>query len=589
MAKSIKISLVILIILLAAILRLSFLNKYPPSLFSDEVDLGYQAYSFLKTGKDYFGNAWPISFHSFADFRASVYIYSAVAGIRAFGLNEWGVRLPAALYGILGIAVFYLLVKKLTANYWFSILAALVLTILPWHLHYSRAGFEVTALFFFLCLGLYFLFSYLKSKSVLSLTLALIALILCFYTYATARLFLPLLALATLVLYGKDLFSVSWKKLVPCFFICLVVIAPFLQDTFLGGGLRRFSYINIFSDPNLKFEINRQRLVDATHNKEQVVGMTTSPAAKIFHSKPLSWVTEIGHSYVSSLSFNFLVLTGDPNYRHGLHGSGGLLLAFLPFLVLGLFRLALIIKNDEGEIFTRGQSLFFLIFCLLAPIPSSITFDGGVHSTRLFFLVLPLSVFIALGLWTFFAWIKNSKTRVVIISLTVMLIGLNFINYLHNYYYHYPLESEKYWHAGLKEAVFKVTASEKNYSQIFITDRYEPPLVFFLFWSKYDPAKWNFSQTEWLSEEWFEGRKFNNYYFGRLNANLWTKYLPGLKMTQGDKVLIVAGQYDFGGDLETGTPAGLSLIEKILLPVSRKPVLYFFEYTVNDKMVLSNK
>ena len=42
----------IFITLLGAFFRLYKLDKFPPALFGDEVDVGYQAYSILKTGKD---------------------------------------------------------------------------------------------------------------------------------------------------------------------------------------------------------------------------------------------------------------------------------------------------------------------------------------------------------------------------------------------------------------------------------------------------------------------------------------------------------------------------------------------------------
>lgn len=115
--------LVFFLLFFGFFIRLYHLEKVPPSLFSDEVDLGYQAYSFLKTRRDYFGNPWPISFHSFADFRAPFYIWSACGTILLFGLNEWGVRLPAVIFGCLGILFFFFLIKEITNNYLFSFFA----------------------------------------------------------------------------------------------------------------------------------------------------------------------------------------------------------------------------------------------------------------------------------------------------------------------------------------------------------------------------------------------------------------------------------------------------------------------------------
>jgi 4-amino-4-deoxy-L-arabinose transferase-like glycosyltransferase len=393
----------------ASVLRFTKLNQYPPALFSDEVDLGYQAYSFLKTGADYFGNKFPISFRSFADFRAPVYLYSAVGTISIFGLNEWGVRLPAAVFGVLGILTFFLLILQVSKNFAFSLLSALVLTVLPWHIHYSRAGFEVTALFFFLCLGFWLFFRFLEGRRLALAIFSLIALSLCFYTYATSRLFLPFIGLFTLLLYKKEIFSLNFKKLSLTFIVCFLFLAPFAKDALLGEGLHRFSYLNIFSDSNLKFEINRQRLVDAVHGKDQVVGMATPKFAYLFHNKPLSWAITIAKSYISSFSFNFLVLEGDPNLRHGIGKMGGILAAFLPFLVIGLFKILEIIKTRKSFLIDYRQAIFFLTFLLLAPIASSITYDGGTHATRLFFMVLPLTLFISLGFGYLFPGLRNLK------------------------------------------------------------------------------------------------------------------------------------------------------------------------------------
>ena len=105
--------ILLLILFLGSFLRLWRLDRVPVSLFSDELDVGYQAYSILKTGKDYFGNSWPIHFQSYADYRTPLYIYSSVPTVAAFGITPWGVRLPAVLFGALGVLALYLLVLEI--------------------------------------------------------------------------------------------------------------------------------------------------------------------------------------------------------------------------------------------------------------------------------------------------------------------------------------------------------------------------------------------------------------------------------------------------------------------------------------------
>src|SRR4030043_1754667 len=98
-----KILVLLAVVVLASFLRLWKLDRVPVSLFGDELEVGYQAYSILKTGRDYSGNFMPIHFQSLAEWRTPLYLYSAVPAVAVFGITPWGVRLPAAIFGILGV------------------------------------------------------------------------------------------------------------------------------------------------------------------------------------------------------------------------------------------------------------------------------------------------------------------------------------------------------------------------------------------------------------------------------------------------------------------------------------------------------
>src|SRR5258708_23543226 len=104
------------ILVIAFFLRIFQIDKVPVSLFGDELDLGYQAYSILHTGRDYMGNFMPVHFHSLAEWRTPLYLYSAVPTVAIFGITPLGVRLPAAIFGTLIVYAMYLLVNQLTKN-----------------------------------------------------------------------------------------------------------------------------------------------------------------------------------------------------------------------------------------------------------------------------------------------------------------------------------------------------------------------------------------------------------------------------------------------------------------------------------------
>src|SRR3989339_625375 len=112
-----KINWLLVIIILGGFLRFWGLGQNPPGLYWDEVSLGWNAYSVLKTGFDEHGRYLPVdTFFAFGDYKPPLYIYAVVPSIWIFGLNEFAVRFPSALAGTLLIIVTYLLAKELFAQ-----------------------------------------------------------------------------------------------------------------------------------------------------------------------------------------------------------------------------------------------------------------------------------------------------------------------------------------------------------------------------------------------------------------------------------------------------------------------------------------
>ncbi|MBI3282570.1 glycosyltransferase family 39 protein, partial [Candidatus Curtissbacteria bacterium] len=107
---------IFLIILLASVLRLIALDRYPAGLNADEASIGYNAYSLIQTGKDEHGASWPLVFRSFDDYKPGVYFYLVLPFVKFLGLNVLAVRFPSALLGIASVYFIYLIVKKIFPN-----------------------------------------------------------------------------------------------------------------------------------------------------------------------------------------------------------------------------------------------------------------------------------------------------------------------------------------------------------------------------------------------------------------------------------------------------------------------------------------
>src|SRR3990170_6422178 len=152
-----KKALFIAILLLCVILRLYKITKVPISLNWDEASNAYNAYSILNTAEDEYGNFLPLANRSFDDYKPPAYMYFTVPTVWIFGLSEFAARLPSAIFGVLTCITIFFLAKKLTNSNAISYTSFFLLSITPWHIQFSRAGFEANVGLFFVVSGLTFL------------------------------------------------------------------------------------------------------------------------------------------------------------------------------------------------------------------------------------------------------------------------------------------------------------------------------------------------------------------------------------------------------------------------------------------------
>lgn len=156
----------------AGLLTIIFFSRFynlaslPPSLSIDEVAIGYNAFSILKTGKDEWGNVMPVSFRSVGDYKAPTLNYLTVPFVYLFGLNELSTRLPVAIFSALSVFLFWYLVNSFVFSKKHSVLsylATIIFSLSPWLIPFARSGFEATVALTFLLANIIFLFEYKKN------------------------------------------------------------------------------------------------------------------------------------------------------------------------------------------------------------------------------------------------------------------------------------------------------------------------------------------------------------------------------------------------------------------------------------------
>src|SRR3989344_3155801 len=224
------------IVIISLFLRFYQLGINPPSLDWDEVSMGYNAYSILQTGADEYGNKFPLSIRSFDDYKPALYTYLTVPFIKIFGLNEYSVRVPSAIIGVLSVLAIYFLVKELLQK-WnkkyqepIALVSAFFLAISPWHLQFSRAAFEGNIGLFFFITGFLFFLKSLKNGNFFYFSS--ISFLLSLYSYHSFRLFVPLFILAFLVVFWKEV--LNFKKQAIISLAILFFFSFPIWNSFLG-------------------------------------------------------------------------------------------------------------------------------------------------------------------------------------------------------------------------------------------------------------------------------------------------------------------------------------------------------------------
>lgn len=568
--------ILIFILLIAAFLRLWKLSVNPVSLFGDELDLGYQAYSILQTGRDYNGNFMPIHFHSMAEWRTPLYLYSAVPTVAMFGISPLGVRLPAAIFGILGVLALYLLILEI-GNWKLAIIASGMLAISPWHLQYSRAGFEVTEMLFFLMIGLWLFFKSLKNAVPAGrqgkwLWLSVVCLVLTPWIYSTAKLFTPFLLVFLFLMWRKEIMSVEKRNLYKAVLAGLIVGLPIAYGALFGGGAARFNYISVFSDPTTIPEVGVARQNDARVRGETGTGLTPTIFDRLIHNKFTKWGETISRNMFQPFSTEFLFIKGDSNTRHSI-GIGEFYMLDAVFLILGL------ILFFSG-LASRKTKLLVAFWLLAGVLPAAITRDGGNHATRLILILPPLVFLTAYGLVESYRSLSRSSS-IILTALYIILLLSSFIFYIHTYWSHYPYASERWWHYGWAPAVSEIKSIDSNYDRVIISMSGEPAWIFFAGAYSFPPEVW---QKEFSPDNSVEVAGFGKishvgkFYFGSPSPDV---QIYGLNRVIDSKTLYLANAKEVGANLimePTRVPEGLKLIKIIAFP-SGEPAFYLFSGT----------
>lgn len=531
----------VLIIFLATVLRLYQLGKTPIGLEWDEVALGYDAFSILKTGRDQFMKLLPTTFRSLDDYKPPIYEYIAVPSIGLFGLNAFATRFPSAFFGILTvIATFgltFLIARRLFASQkaatTVTLLASFLLAISPWHLQFSRAAFEVNVSVFITVIAVSAFLAGLAKPKFFILAAFLFGLDL--FSYHSTRVVAPLLLISLFFLFNRYL---PERKYIFLFFMIFGTFFLFFLPILTSPEAQiRFKATNIF-DPGARYLDEKDLPKIFLERRGQDKNFGFELAGKIFHNQRLIFLDydtlkKSFNNYISNFGFDYLFITGDAPLHHA-PGFGLLYIWEFPFLLAGF--LYILFKG------LNRYTLLLLLWLLFVPIPNAVTREAP-HSVRTELFLPVFQIITAVGIFIVLRFIRHEKKWVVLsfIAATSFFLLINNSFYLHQYYVHTNLELSKNWFYGRKEAVEITERLKNDYDKVLVSMNVDMPYIFWLFYSKYDPKKY-LAEGGTVSGGFADERNnFDKYEFRNFNYN---------SLPKDQRLLLVGTTRDFPPDAD---------------------------------------
>lgn len=520
--------IIFLIFLLGTFLRFYQLGENPVSLHRDEVFLGYNAYSILKTGREIDGHFLPLHLGSFLQSPAG-YCYFTIPFITLFGLTAFSVRFASAFFGSLTILLVFLLVWQLFEKhhyrFFLSSISMLFLTISPWHINLSRTATENTIVVFFISLGILLYLYWLKKMKWYLLISAFVSFGITFWIYQAPRSFLPLF-LPLLIFMFPPLRDKKKHMTILIVLFIIIAIVPLLYVLRSSELSLRIRTVNVFATPQT------QLLLDEQLREDGAVG-TNHFITRVFHNKLINYLDQIWENYINHFSYNFLFTDNTLPPRYRVPSMGILYLFDLPLLIFGIWCL---LRDD------KQRGMFLLGWVFLAPVGSSLTFDDVPNMQRILIIFPALSIIAAYGFVSFILLIKKKILWFTPLSIfTCVIMVYSFAYYLHQYYVHQIVHKPLFRQEGYKQLVAVVNANLPSYTKAIITSKQTAPTLFFLFYSSYDP--WKFLQETKNSHFRLDQIHFAKYEFSQWDCPLQNNNDNGNLINTGEKgILYVDGE-----------------------------------------------
>ncbi|KKQ14689.1 MAG: Glycosyl transferase family 39, partial [Candidatus Daviesbacteria bacterium GW2011_GWA1_36_8] len=359
----------LLIILIGFLLRVAYISF--PAFSSEEARISFRGYVLSSEGKDELGRDYPVLFNSSTDYQLPLVSYITALGVKLFGKNDLGVRIPFIIIGTLLIYLVYINSKKFLKDEKFNLISTFIAACSPALIYISKIPNESIVLIFLLLL-----IFYLLTKNKINLVLVSAVLILLALTSKAAWfIMVPFITLTIFIANNKigtrqKMFTVILSLVFVIIAVSTFLLIPQTQRSFIENNF------SIFAEQSLTSSINRLRGQGINEGWPFFVDRL------LFNKLHILFIGLVYYLSQFSLSSFFGWFDTKSIYSFVL---GGLLpkVTIIPFF-LGIF---LLIRYKGKHISFAGILMLSITF------PALFVYPG--LSLNLFILLTPILAFIA--------------------------------------------------------------------------------------------------------------------------------------------------------------------------------------------------
>lgn len=435
-------------IVLACALRFSWLGSLPAGLSWDEAAIAYNGYGIVTVHRDEWLQRMPITFKSFGDYKAAVAIYVDAVSTTILGMNNFAIRFPMALAGVVTVGATYVIGLELFKRRLGAGVAALLVAVSPWNIQFSRVAFEsgigvaLTSVMVACLL--------IAKRKQWFYVFAGVSGVLAMSAYHSTKIVIPLLVLWFAWSHKDDL-KKNMRWVFSAFLVGMVFLSPLLKETFFGKAGERFYMTSAILDEK---------------------GI-----------KPLYvLVPTISSNLVAHLSPTFLLFGETSTLRHGTGKTG--VLTYLEFVFL-LTALGFMVKSKN-----KTAIWLFVVMCI-GLLPAIISNDGP-HSNRAHGVVPFVQLLAAWGFLQSYALLSKTVWKKYAPPIIGGLFIIQTVCYAYVYIMTYKTaEAAKAFQYGYEQAVRYARQQEGDVDKVLFTSAYGQPYIYILLFKKLTPIQFH--------------------------------------------------------------------------------------------------